>query len=81
MAGRHANELLPGMRFGRLTIIERAGSRRDHANWKCLCRCGKAIEVVSDDLMRGRTRPCGCGSKRSVFAQWLAQQRKAVLPR
>ena len=32
---------LLGQRFGRLTVIERAGSDKHyHAHWRCQCDCG-----------------------------------------
>lgn len=50
---------LTGQVFGRLTVIERAGSNSiGNAQWKCRCRCGK--ECVKKGVSLGRTRSCGC---------------------
>lgn len=61
--GRPAKNLM-GQRFGRLTVIERAGSCSDgHVKWKCQCDCGNIIEVNSNSLQRkgsNATKSCGC---------------------
>lgn len=54
---------LTGQRFGRLTVIERAGTIRKHAAWNCLCDCGTYIRVESSELKRTNrngTKSCGC---------------------
>ena len=55
------NSDLTGQRFGRLLVIERAGSAPDHHRlWKCVCDCGKFTVVPSNSLKLGRTQSCGC---------------------
>jgi len=49
-----------GDRYGRLTVIERAGSRNRQALWKSECDCGLIIEVTAGNLNSGHTRSCGC---------------------
>lgn len=51
---------LSGQRFGRLAVIERAGTRKNFALWLCRCDCGKFSEVRSDLLRSGQTVSCGC---------------------
>lgn len=52
---------LSGQRFGRLTVIERAGSDKyKHVIWKCRCDCGEVRAVCSGNLLRGLTKSCGC---------------------
>ena len=56
---------LVGVRFGRLTVIEQALSRRSQdsapvVRWKCRCDCGAITEVDGHSLLRGDTRSCGC---------------------
>lgn len=54
---------LVGSRFGRLIVVERAGSSAaGNATWKCKCDCGKTTTSAGSDLRRGRTQTCGCGS-------------------
>jgi len=54
---------LTGQKFGRLTVIERAGTHNGHAVWKCVCACGNQITALSSELRRkGRNgvKSCGC---------------------
>lgn len=52
---------LAGQRFGRLTVIERAGrSEKGRTLWLCQCACGLKKEVASYYLRTGRTNSCGC---------------------
>jgi hypothetical protein len=67
---------LTGQEFGRLTVIERAGSKSGHALWLCRCNCGNTTKVFSGDLIKKSTRSCGC-----LKSEWLKtdknHQRKA----
>ena len=52
---------LTGQRFGRLTVIERAGSdKHKRAMWKCQCDCGKCFITYSGNLRTGSVKSCGC---------------------
>jgi len=56
---------LTGLRIGKLTVIERVSDRiggggRKRVLWRCVCDCGKYTEVVSDGLLYGMTKSCGC---------------------
>lgn len=52
---------LTGQRFGRLTVIERDGwSSAWQTMWLCRCDCGNITRVERGNLVRGRTRSCGC---------------------
>ena len=53
---------LTGMRFGRLTVIERVPSKSGHARWKCLCDCGSYTEALSNNLKSGAKVSCGCAA-------------------
>jgi hypothetical protein len=51
----------PGLRFGRLTVIEQAKSTSpSNPRWKCRCDCGKVTQPHAADLRRGTTKSCGC---------------------
>ena len=54
---------LTGMKFGKLTVIERKGSIRNKAAWLCKCECGNETIVASDKLKSGHTKSCGCLKK------------------
>jgi hypothetical protein len=52
---------LTGKRFGRLLVVERAGtSKRRRALWLAACDCGVRIAVITATLQNGRTKSCGC---------------------
>lgn len=51
---------LTGMKFGRLTVIERAENRKSRTFWLCKCDCGSLKPVNSIDMMGGRIISCGC---------------------
>jgi hypothetical protein len=52
---------MTGQRYGRLTVIRRDGfSNAWHTMWLCECDCGNTVRVERGNLVRGRTRSCGC---------------------
>ena len=51
---------LTGQKFGRLTVVERAENRYRQTIWRCLCDCGKTVEVQGKHLKDGYTTSCGC---------------------
>ena len=52
---------LVGVRFGRLLVLEAAGTTpRRQALWRCVCDCGKETVPTGDKLRRGTTQSCGC---------------------
>lgn len=51
---------LTGRKFGRLTVIKRAGYYKKEIMWRCKCDCGKEVDVIGGSLKRGNTKSCGC---------------------
>lgn len=56
---------LTGMRFGKLSVIERAEdyvSPRGYRGvaWKCRCDCGKDVVIRGCNLRNGKSLSCGC---------------------
>lgn len=51
---------LTGQKFGKLTVLEYAGSKRGRAHWRCKCECGNECIVCSSYLRTGDTTSCGC---------------------
>lgn len=53
-----------GKKFGRLTIVARAGSEKHNGFsrklWECVCECGNHIVLHTKKLTSGNTRSCGC---------------------
>lgn len=53
-------ENLEGQTFSNLTVVRRIENRYGKRYWKCICKCGKEIEVSTSDLKNGHTKSCGC---------------------
>src|SRR3990167_9881230 len=51
---------LSKQKFGRLTVLERAGTLQTSALWLCECECGNIKTIKSINLRNGNTRSCGC---------------------
>ena len=52
---------LTGQRFGKLTVVEIAEHiKGKHIKWRCVCDCGKALEVLGCNLTTGHTKSCDC---------------------
>lgn len=51
-----------GMRFGRLTVLERDLTKKDKEgiSWLCKCDCGNITSVKTKHLKSGNTKSCGC---------------------
>ena len=51
-----------GQKYGRLTVLERAGTSGGQAAWICECECGggKLTIARGNHLARGQVRSCGC---------------------
>lgn len=47
--------IVKGIRIGRLTAIEKVGSK-----WKWLCDCGETRMTKAKDIFRGKVISCGC---------------------
>lgn len=55
---------LTGQKFGRLTVISRAGNDKDgRAKWLCRCDCGNERRILGKSLRNGHTQSCGCLNK------------------
>ena len=52
---------LVGIKFGMLTVVERAGStKHGKAVYVVKCDCGNVKTVIGGDLVSGKTISCGC---------------------
>jgi len=58
---------LTGMKFGRLTVLQRVeNDKKGNARFLCQCICDNTIIVLGWCLSTGRTRSCGCLQKECV---------------
>lgn len=44
-------------KFGLLTVLEKTSNPK---KWRCLCECGKIVEVFKYNLISGNSISCGC---------------------
>jgi hypothetical protein len=59
---------LVGQRFGRLVVLERAGStKHKKALWRCKCDCGNETIVCGSTMLKGETKSCGCITKENAI--------------
>lgn len=49
-----------GVKFHKLTAIEKVGRKGSNCLWKCLCDCGKETITTTTSLLLGNTKSCGC---------------------
>lgn len=55
---------LVGQVFGKLTVLEDSGERKNRrVLWDCKCECGNIVRINGKYLLSGDTKSCGCYSK------------------
>lgn len=59
---QHNFKNLVGKKFGRLTVIERVLCAK-RTTWRCICDCGKEVNVLSTNLISHHSTSCGCLTK------------------
>lgn len=57
---------LTGMKFGRLTVVERVENQGNHAMWLCECECGNMKKATGYNLKKGNVLSCGCLQKEKL---------------
>jgi hypothetical protein len=77
---------LVGQRFGRWRVIGRAAP----GWWVCICSCGVRRLVRGNNLLRGKTKSCGCFnqerrtthgmSKSPEYSSWKAMKQRCLNP-
>ena len=61
---------LTGLEYGRLKVIEYAGSNKHQsATWLCRCECGKERIYATGNLQSGNSTSCGCFDKRRLLPE------------
>ena len=53
-------EDLTGRRFGRLTVVALDRTEDHLTYWRVRCDCGVEFTASGTNLLRGKTRSCGC---------------------
>lgn len=76
---------LTGQRFGRWTVLRRAGNYGDYyidghtsPTWLCRCDCGAEGVVTGNNLRMCKSLSCGCAKKQAQQIR-RARERKEKL--
>ena len=64
-----------GVRFGKLTVLQRGPSsgRRPRTMWLVRCDCGTEKLVSRENLIGGNTKSCGCSLRKATAAQTIVR--------
>ena len=62
-------ENMRGRKFGRITAIAPAPTRKGDTRWHCRCSCGTEWIVYTKALKRGKTVSCGCRKEQHGASQ------------
>jgi hypothetical protein len=54
------NQDLSGQKFGRITVIHKFEKQNDHWCYLCNCSCGNECLILGYNLLRNKTKSCGC---------------------
>lgn len=57
---------LTGVRFKRLTVMNRAPNHSRHSAWVCRCVCGQTRVVRANNLRSANTVSCGCWNREAA---------------
>lgn len=57
---------LTNQKFGYLTVLEDVGRKHHEVLWRCLCKCGAIVEVITSSLRSGNTQSCGCYKRERI---------------
>lgn len=61
---------IAGKKFGKWTVLERAGkSNSGNVSWLCKCDCGEIRVVAGEDLRNGNSKSCGCAKASNIAGQ------------
>jgi len=60
------SNILPGQRFGKLTVVRRTEQKRyDAPLWECVCDCGTTTYATAGGLNAGYWKSCGCTARKA----------------
>jgi len=51
---------ISGTKYGKITVIDYAYTKKEKSYWNCVCDCGKNKILPSNSLRSGTVRSCGC---------------------
>lgn len=86
---------LTGKRFGKLTVLEKAGRQGTSQLWLCRCDCGNLVKIRANSLVRLGRNSCGCGTREKIskarflhgetnsrlYNTWRSIKKRCLLPK
>lgn len=71
---------LKGKRFHSLVVVDRCNikSPSGKVQWVCECDCGACLNVVTQNLINGNTKTCGCGKVERARQQGLKNRKHGL---
>jgi hypothetical protein len=78
---------IEGKRFGSLVALRRVGSDKNgHALWECKCDCGNRIINLSNRLLTGNSKTCGCRNGHGmrytrIYRTWVNMKVRCYNPK
>ena len=77
---------LTGQRFGRWTVLCRAGNYGDYLldghtspTWLCRCDCGNVRLLTGNNLRMGKSLSCGCAKKQAQQMRRARERKEKIL--
>lgn len=68
---------LTGLEFGWLKVLRHVGFNNGRNTiWRCLCICGKEVEISGRGLVHGRSASCGCAKANEAPRSVLIRYKK-----
>lgn len=65
---------ISGKKYGRLLVSNYAFTLHRHRTyWKCICDCGRVVNVSKTNLMSGNTTSCGCFRDEFIRVRFLRE--------
>ena len=68
LLGQQHRKDLTNQKFNKLTVLYMLPNRKDgNIVWHCKCDCGNELDIISQSLINGNTKSCGCLKKEKAF--------------
>lgn len=58
---------LTGKKIGMIKVLSRDESVLSRVRWNCLCDCGAFFNSLSQSILSGKKKDCGCVRKMAIF--------------
>ena len=82
---------LTGQKFGWLTVIKYAYTKKKAAYWLCKCDCGNETIITANSILSNKTKSCGClrkdlltkhsYSNSNLYTTWANMKQRCYNPK